>query len=79
MEKLAASLGLTGLSKSQVSAMPAELDEMVEGFRSRRLDGGPYTFLWIDALAQKVREVGRTVSVHCLTCILCRSNTRLSS
>ena len=66
MEKLAASLGVTGLSKSQVSAMAAELDEMVEGFRSRRLDGCPYTFVWIDALTQKVREGGRTVNVHCL-------------
>ena len=36
VEKLAASLGVTGLSKSQVSVMAAELDEMVEGFRSRR-------------------------------------------
>jgi len=66
VERLAASLGVTGLSKSQVSAMAAELDELVEGFRSRRLDGGPYTFVWIDALTQKVREGGRTVSVHCL-------------
>jgi putative transposase len=57
---------VTGLSKSQVSAMAAELDEMVEGFRSRRLDGGPYTFMWTGALTQKVREGGRTVNVHCL-------------
>jgi transposase-like protein len=41
VEKLAASLGVTGLSKSQVSAMAAGLDELVEGFRSRRLDSGP--------------------------------------
>jgi len=66
VEKLAASLGVVGLSKSQVSAMAAELDELVEGFRSRPLDGGPYTFIWIDALTQKVREGGRTVNVHCL-------------
>jgi putative transposase len=66
VEKLAASLGVVGLSKSQVSAMAAELDELVEGFRSRPLDAGPYTFVWIDALTQKVREGGRTVSVHCL-------------
>ena len=66
VEKLAASLGVTSLSKSQVSVMAAELDEMVEGFRSRRLDGGPYTFMWIDALTQKVREGGRTVNVHAL-------------
>jgi putative transposase len=66
VERLAASLGVTGLSKSQVSAMAAELDDLVEVFRSRRLDGGPYTFVWIDALTQKVREGGRTVNVHCL-------------
>ena len=66
VEKLAASLGVVGLSKSQVSAMAAELDELVEGFRNRPLDAGPYTFCWIDALTQKVREGGRTVNVHCL-------------
>ena len=46
--------------------MAAELDELVEGFRNRPLDFGPYTFCWIDALTQKVREGGRTVNVHCL-------------
>ena len=66
VEKLAAALGVVGLSKSQVSAMAAELDELVESFRYRPLDGGPYTFVWIDALTQKVREGGRTVNVHCL-------------
>jgi putative transposase len=66
VEKLAAALGVTSLSKSQVSAMAAELDEMVESFRSRPLDAGPYTFCWIDALNWKVREGGRTVNVHCL-------------
>jgi putative transposase len=66
VEKLAASLGVTSLSKSQVSLMAAELDEMVEGFRSRPLGTGPYTFVWIDALTQKVREGGRTVNVHAL-------------
>src|ERR1700728_4447586 len=66
VEKLAGSLGVTKLSKSQVSVMAAELDEMVAGFRSRPLDAGPYTFVWIDALTQKVREGGRTVNVHCL-------------
>ena len=66
VEKLAAAMGVTSLSKSQVSVMAAELDELVESFRSRRLDGGPYTFVWIDALTQKVREGGRTINVHCL-------------
>ena len=66
VEKLAESLGVTKLSKSQVSVMAAELDEMVTQFRSRPLDAGPYTFVWIDALTQKVREGGRTVNVHAL-------------
>jgi putative transposase len=66
VEKLAESLGVTKLSKSQVSLMAAELDDMVTGFRSRRLGAGPYTFVWIDALTQKVREGGRTVNVHAL-------------
>jgi transposase-like protein len=66
VEKLAASLGVVGLSKSQVSAMASELDELAASFRNRPLDAGPYTFVWIDALTQKVREGGRTVNVHCL-------------
>ncbi|MGP3921547.1 IS256 family transposase [Nonomuraea sp. 10N515B] len=66
VEKLAEAMGITSLSKSQVSAMATELDAMVEQFRSRPLDAGPYTFIWIDALTQKVREGGRTVSVHAL-------------
>jgi putative transposase len=66
VEKLAESLGVTKLSKSQVSVMAAELDDMVTSFRSRPLDAGPYTFVWIDALTQKVREGGRTVNVHAL-------------
>jgi putative transposase len=38
-------------------------------FRGRPLDAGPYTFVWIDALTQKVREGGRTVTVHALIAI----------
>jgi transposase-like protein len=66
VEKLAESLGVTKLSKSQVSVMAAELDEMVAGFRNRRLDGAPYAFIWVDAPTQEVREGGRTVNVHAL-------------
>jgi len=66
MEKLVASLGITSLSKSQVSVMAAELDAVVEDFRTRPLDAGPYTFVAADALVLKVREGGRVVSVHAL-------------
>ena len=56
MEKLVETLGITRLSKSQVSIMARELDEQVESFRSRPLDAGPYTFVAADALVLKVRE-----------------------
>jgi len=66
MEKLVETLGITRLSKSQVSVMARELDEHVESFRTRPLDAGPYTFVAADALVMKVREGGRVVNVHAL-------------
>jgi putative transposase len=67
MDKLVQSLGIIGLSKSQVSEMAKELDAHVEEFRTRRLDeAGPFTFLAADALVLKVREGGRVVGVHAL-------------
>src|SRR3954467_12787732 len=66
MEKLVETLGITRLSKSQVSRMAADLDAQVEAFRTRPLDAGPYTFVAADALVLKVREGGRVVAVHAL-------------
>ena len=66
MERLVESLGITRLSKSQVSEMARDLDAQVEQFRTRPLDQGPYTFVAADALVLKVREGGRVVNVHCL-------------
>src|SRR5215470_6254803 len=66
MEKLVEALGITRLSKSQVSEMAKDLDAQVEAFRTRPLDAGPYTFVAADALVLKVREAGRTVNVHAL-------------
>jgi putative transposase len=66
MEKLAGTLGITRLSRSQVSEMARDLDEQVEAFRTRPLDAGPYTFVAADALVLKVREGGRVVNVHAL-------------
>jgi len=64
MEKLVDSLGITSLSKAQVSVMAKDLDAQVEAFRSRPLDAGPYPFVAADALVLKVRENGRVVNVH---------------
>src|SRR3954452_9385931 len=66
MERLVESLGITRLSKSQVSEMARDLDEQVAQFRHRPLDAGPYTFVAADALVLKVREGGRVVGVHAL-------------
>jgi transposase-like protein len=67
MDKLVQSLGITGLSKSQVSVMARDLDAHVEEFRTRNLaDAGPFTFMAADALVLKVREGGRVVNVHAL-------------
>ncbi|MFJ4761739.1 IS256 family transposase (plasmid) [Kocuria marina subsp. indica] len=63
MDKLVQSLGITGLSRSQVSTMATDLDEHVASFRTRPLDAGPYTFVAADALTMKVREGGRVVKV----------------
>jgi transposase-like protein len=69
MERLVDTLGITRLSKSQVSTMAQELDAQVADFRHRPLDAGPYTFLAADALVLKVREGGRVVNVHALVAV----------
>jgi Transposase, Mutator family len=67
MDRLVEALGITSLSKSQVSVMAIELDTAVEAFRI--LDAGPYTFMAADALVVKVREQGRVVNVHALIAV----------
>ena len=63
VEDVARALGIERLSKSQVSEMARSLDAMVEAFRNRPLDAGPYTYVWVDALVQRVREDGRVQNV----------------
>ena len=58
VEGLIQRLGIAGISKSQVSVMAKSLDEMVEAFRDRPLDSGPYTYLWVDALSAAGRTAG---------------------
>jgi putative transposase len=62
VEKAVRLLGVESLSKSQVSKLCAELDELVEAFRTRPLDASPYPFVMLDALVVKVREGGRIVN-----------------
>jgi transposase-like protein len=63
VDDLVKAMGIDGISKSEVSRMAAELDNVVREFKERPLDGGPYRYLWIDALTQRVREGGRVVNV----------------
>ncbi|MFF0870181.1 IS256 family transposase [Nonomuraea sp. NPDC003560] len=74
VDKLVEQLGIKHISKSQVSQMAKTLDEQVEAFRTRTLDAGPYTFVWLDALTQKVREGGRTINVHALVATAVNAN-----
>jgi putative transposase len=63
VEKLVQQLGVERMSKSQVSRLAKSLDQIVEDFRSRPLDGAPYAYVTFDALVVKCREGGRTVNV----------------
>jgi transposase-like protein len=63
VDDLVKSMGIDGMSKSQVSELAKNLDHKVAEFRNRPLDAGPYTYVWLDALFHKVREGGRVVSV----------------
>jgi transposase-like protein len=66
VDGLVKTLGIERISKSRVSEMAKDLDEAVTAFRNRPLDGGPYTYVWLDALALKVREAGRIQSCAAL-------------
>ena len=63
VEGLVQAMGLASMSKSQVSELAKELDELVKSFRERPLSNGPYTYLWLDATVVKSREAGRIVNV----------------
>jgi putative transposase len=62
VDELVRALGMTGISKSQVSRLCSEIDERVGAFVNRPLEGD-WPYLWIDATYVKVREAGRIVSV----------------
>jgi transposase-like protein len=61
VDRLVEQLGIAGMTKDRVSALCRGLDEQVEAFRQRPLDGC-YPYLWLDAKHVKVRDHGRVVS-----------------
>ena len=62
VDDLVRALGMTGISKSQVSRLCEEIDDKVKAFLDRSLEGD-WPYLWIDATYVKVRQSGRIVSV----------------
>jgi transposase-like protein len=75
VDKLVKSLGLDGISKSQVSRMAGELDEQVEAFRQRPL-ATRCPYVWLDAVAIKVREDKRVVSIATVVAVGVREDGR---
>jgi transposase-like protein len=61
VDDLVKALGLDGISKSQVSRLCQSLDEEVERFRNRPLEGA-FPYVWLDATFVKARDGGRVVS-----------------
>jgi putative transposase len=61
VDDLLQALGLTGIDKTRVSRICKELDEVVDRFRSRPLEGS-HLSVWLDALYLKVRHNHRIVS-----------------
>jgi putative transposase len=61
VDRLVEQLGIDGMTKDRVSALCRALDEQVEAFRRRPLEGA-YPYLWLDAKQVKVRDHGRVVS-----------------
>jgi putative transposase len=62
VDDLVKAMGGSGVSKSQVSRLCEEIDERVDAFLSRPIEGA-WPYLWIDATYVKVREGGRIVSM----------------
>ena len=68
VDDLVKALGMSGISKSQVSRLCAEIDERVSVFLERPLEGD-WPYLWIDATYVKVRQNGRIVSVAVIVAV----------
>ena len=68
VDELVQAMGLSGISKSQVSKLCKDIDERVNAFLERPLEG-EWPYLWLDATYLKVREGGRIVSVAAIIAV----------
>ena len=62
VDDLVQAMGMSGISKSQVSRLCGEIDDRIQSFLDRPLEGD-WPYLWLDATYVKVRQSGRIVSV----------------
>jgi putative transposase len=74
VDELVKALGMGGISKSRVSELCEELDEEVERFRSRPLEGA-YPYVWVDATYLKARQDGRVASVAVVIAVGVKAQT----
>jgi transposase-like protein len=75
VDDLVQAMGMSGISKSQVSRLCAEIDEKVKVFLARPIEGD-WPYLWIDATYVKVRQNGRIVSVAVIVAVGVNSDGR---
>jgi transposase-like protein len=75
VDELVQAMGMSGISKSQVSRLCAEIDDKVKTFLQRPLEGD-WPYLWIDATYVKVRQNGRIVSVAVIVAVGVNSDGR---
>ena len=75
VDDLVKAMGMTGISKSQVSRLCEEIDARVSAFLDRPLEGD-WPYLWIDATYVKVRQNGRVVSVAVIVAVGANSDGR---
>jgi putative transposase len=75
VDELVKALGMSGISKSQVSRLCEEIDERVKAFLERPLEGD-WPYLWIDATYVKVRQAGRIVSVAVIIAVAVNTEGR---
>lgn len=68
VDELVKAMGMSGISKSQVSRLVEEIDDKVQAFLTRPIEGD-WPYLWIDATYVKVRQAGRIVSVAVIVAV----------
>jgi putative transposase len=75
VDDLVKAMGMTGISKSQVSRLCEEIDDRVKAFLDRPIEGD-WPYLWLDATYVKVRQNSRVVSVAVIIAVGVNSDGR---